>query len=174
MTLTVRATGRNKNGLRLLRLQQTLAKGFIQKFLKGCLISVEILARVLHEALVNLVVLRLLITDGLHRRGIKTVDDGLGAGQENWRVGGDDELGVSEVAHLPQESQEVRLAPWRKGCLRFVQKIETFDLVARSEKRHDGLSVGLGDEGLPPKVIDLTGIVCFPFIHQLGKITKDL
>ncbi len=44
------------------------------KFLMGCLISFEILARILHETLVNFVVFRILIMDGFHRSGIKTVD----------------------------------------------------------------------------------------------------
>ena len=140
----------------------------------GGLFSFEGLARILHEGFINLIVLRILITDGFDRSGIKAVNDGSWAGHEDRRMSGNDELCVARSAHLLEEVQELHLTLRRKGCLRFIQKIEAFDLVTRFEERHDGLSVGLRDQRLPSEIIDLTGIVCFPLIDQLGKITKDL
>ena len=142
--------------------------------LSGDSIFFEALSRILHESLINLIVFCVLIADGFDRSGIKAINHGAGASQEDGRMSGNDELCMPQSTHLLQEFQEFYLTLRRKGGLRLIQKIETFDLITRFEERHDGLSVGLRVERLSPEIIDLTGIVCFPFIHELSKIAKNL
>ena len=74
------------------------------------LIFFEISLGILHEILINLVVLCLFIKDGLHRCVIKTVNDRPRTSQKNRRMCGNDELCVSQSAHLLKEFQKLQLA----------------------------------------------------------------
>ena len=71
----------------------------------------EILPSIHQELSVYLIVFRLFILNGPNGRVVKAVDLGVDAGEKNWRVGGNDELGMSPSAVLPDDLKEFQLTP---------------------------------------------------------------
>jgi hypothetical protein len=89
-------------------------------------------------------------------------------------MGGNDELGVAQLAHFPKKFEKLQLGLRGKCCLRLIQEVKPLDLIARFKKRHDGLAVRLGQQGFSAEIVNLPRIVCFPYIYKLGEIAKDL
>jgi hypothetical protein len=89
-------------------------------------------------------------------------------------MGGNDELGVAQPAHFPKKFEKLQLGLRGKGCLRLIQEVKPLNLIARFKKRHDGLAVRLGQQGFPAEILNLSGIVCLPYIYELGEVAKDL
>ena len=62
----------------------------------------------------------------------------------------------------------------REGCFRFVEEVDSAQFVAGTEIGHDGLAVGLGDQGLTAEVLQLGGICSGPTVDDVAEVVEDL
>ena len=67
-------------------------------------------APVFHKAFVYPIVFRFFVGDSPDGSRIEAVDNCSGTGQKEWRMGADDKLGLSPIANIRQDLQEIELA----------------------------------------------------------------
>ncbi len=103
---------------------------------------------------------------------VEAVDGGVGAGQQDGGMGGDDKLGMAGVSVPGDDIQQFQLAARREGGFGFVQQVDALFLVAGAEIRHDGLAVGLGDQGFAAEMLQLLRVGGGPFIKNGSEVLE--
>ncbi len=87
--------------------------------------SIEIFLPVVKKILIDPVVVGGLVVDLPDRDIIEAEDVGFGAGEQDRRMGSDDELDLSTRRKFPEHLEKGYLHPRRESILRFVEQIQS-------------------------------------------------
>ena len=129
---------------------------------------------VFHKIFVKFIMVCFFIGYGRNGLIVKRVNPGIRAGHEKGGMGGDDKLGMACPVYSYQKIQQVNQGGGGQGCLGFIQKIEAFYSVPRSEIGHEGLAVRLGNQGFSAEMVKHGRIIDGPFFKVFRKMGENL